>query len=51
MFGRNNDPKHDLTSPENVAKGQKVYARIVTGQCKAKDVKDELDKTYGRKQR
>lgn len=34
----------DLTHPENVAKGQDVYARLTPGQ----NVTAELDKAYGR---
>jgi PHD/YefM family antitoxin component YafN of YafNO toxin-antitoxin module len=36
----------DLTSPENVAKGQEVYARIEAGQVT--DVAAELDAAYGK---
>ncbi|MGW0904993.1 hypothetical protein [Streptomyces sp. NPDC002853] len=39
------DPQIDLTSPENVAKGQEVYARIESGECT--DVTAELDEVYG----
>jgi hypothetical protein len=40
-------PAPDLTTRENVKKGQDVYARITPGQ----DVAAALDKAYGRKQR
>jgi hypothetical protein len=33
----------DLTTPENVARGQEVYDRMTPGQ----DVKAELDAAYG----
>ncbi|MFG2419295.1 hypothetical protein ACGFWD_09605 [Streptomyces sp. NPDC048448] len=46
MFGRKSQQSSDLTTPENVKKGQQVYERIVTGQCK--DVTAELNDTYGR---
>ncbi|MFI1166536.1 hypothetical protein ACH4UM_23770 [Streptomyces sp. NPDC020801] len=46
MFGKKSKSS-DLTSKENVAKGQQVYDRIERGQ--AKDVPAELDATYGRK--
>ena len=46
MFGKKT-PAGDLSTPENVAKGQKVYDRIASG--KTKDAEKELDKTYGRK--
>lgn len=42
------DEQQDLTSPENVAKGQEVYDRIVSGQCT--DVTAELGEAYGRKE-
>ncbi|WP_167349452.1 hypothetical protein [Streptomyces durhamensis] len=35
----------DLTTPENVEKGQRVYDRIEAGKCT--DVKAELDAAYG----
>ncbi|WP_199546619.1 hypothetical protein [Streptomyces sp. N35] len=38
----------DLTTPENVAKGQEVYDQVTSGQCR--DVTQELDAAYGRKQ-
>jgi hypothetical protein len=40
-------PATDLTTPENVKKGQDVYARITPGQ----NVTAELDKAYSRKKR
>ncbi|MBC2904132.1 hypothetical protein [Streptomyces cupreus] len=49
MFGKKTQQSSDLTSPENVKKGQQVYDRIVSGKCKTKDVTAELDATYGRK--
>ncbi|MEV6729073.1 hypothetical protein [Streptomyces sp. NPDC051364] len=46
MFGKKSQSKPlDLTSPEAVAKGQKVYDRIISGQCK--DVAAELDAALG----
>lgn len=42
------EKKQDLSSKENVAKGQKVYDQIVAGKAKAKDVPAALDATYGR---
>lgn len=46
---RNDDQQSpDLSSPENVAAGQQVYDRIVSGQCV--DVTQELDEAYGRKE-
>jgi hypothetical protein len=41
--------KNDLSSKENVAKGQKVYDQIVAG--KVRDVNTTLDATYGRKRK
>jgi hypothetical protein len=41
----------DLTTPENVAKGQKVYDRIVAGEIPAGKVGPTLDATYGRKRK
>lgn len=46
MFGKKT-PAGDLTTPEGVAKSQKVYDRITSG--KTTDAKAELDKTHGRK--
>lgn len=40
-------PAGDLTTPATVAKSQKVYDRITSGQCK--DAKAELDKAHGRR--
>ena len=46
MFGKSNKSKKtDLTSPENVAKGQAAYRRLERGM----DVPAALDATYGRK--
>jgi hypothetical protein len=45
MFGRKNS-SNDLTSPEAVAKSQKVYGRITSG--KAKNAANELNKTHGK---
>ncbi|MFJ1973098.1 hypothetical protein ACIO93_31015 [Streptomyces sp. NPDC087903] len=45
MFGKKSQQSPDLTTPENVEKGQKVYDRIVSGECK--DVPAELDAAYG----
>jgi hypothetical protein len=42
------EKKTDLSSKENVAKGQKVYDQIVAG--KVRDVNTTLDATYGRKE-
>jgi len=39
--------KPDLTSKDNVAKGQKVYADLMSG--KTRGAKEQLDKAYGRK--
>ncbi|WP_203729430.1 hypothetical protein [Streptomyces sp. SID12501] len=36
----------DLTSPEAVQRGQEVYDRITSGECK--DVMAELNEAYGR---
>lgn len=46
MFGKKT-PAGDLTTPDAVAKSQKVYDRITSGQCK--DATAELDKAHGRK--
>lgn len=46
MSGEKSQQSSDLTTPENVQKGQQVYARIVSGECK--DVTAELNDTYGR---
>jgi hypothetical protein len=40
-------PADGLTTPDGIAKSQKVYDRITSGQCK--DAKAELDKAHGRK--
>lgn len=47
MFGNKAQQSTDLSSPENVKKGQQVYDRIISGQCK--DVTAELNAAYGRK--
>ncbi|WP_173457046.1 hypothetical protein [Streptomyces sp. NRRL S-31] len=47
MFGKKNQQSTDLTSPENVAKGQKIYDRIERGQCKHPTA--ELHATFGTK--
>jgi hypothetical protein len=39
-------PTGDLTTPDGVAKSQKVYDRITSG--KTTDAKAELDKAHGR---
>ncbi|MET9416104.1 hypothetical protein ABZY03_18350 [Streptomyces klenkii] len=48
MFGKKSqhETSEVLTTPEAVARGQKVYDRIVTGKCK--DVRAELDAAHGR---
>ncbi|WKK21661.1 hypothetical protein QZH56_22750 [Streptomyces olivoreticuli] len=47
MFGKKSQREiEDLTTPEAVARGQKVYDRIVAGKCK--DVRAELDAVHGR---
>ncbi|MFF4563023.1 hypothetical protein [Streptomyces sp. NPDC001435] len=46
MFGDKTQQSSELTSPENVKKGQEVYDRIVSGECK--DARAELDAAYGR---
>ncbi|WP_194960497.1 hypothetical protein [Streptomyces sp. NRRL B-1677] len=48
MFGKKpqREAFEDLTTPEAVARGQKVYDRIVAGKCK--DVHAELDAAHGR---
>ncbi|MFF8944527.1 hypothetical protein ACF1A5_20095 [Streptomyces sp. NPDC014864] len=46
MSGENAQEPTDLTSPENVQRGEQVYDRIMSGQCQ--DVTAELDATYGR---
>ena len=38
----------DLTTPENVAKGQQVYDQIINGDIKAQDVSAALNEAYGR---
>ncbi|MFJ7967063.1 hypothetical protein [Streptomyces sp. NPDC096324] len=45
MFDQKSQQSTDLTSPENVQKGQQVYDRMVSGECK--DVAAELKATYG----
>jgi hypothetical protein len=45
MFGKKTQQSPDLTTPENLRKGQQVYDRIVAGKCK--DAKAELDAAYG----
>ncbi|MFD8396464.1 hypothetical protein ACFV2N_46665 [Streptomyces sp. NPDC059680] len=45
MRGENTEQPIDLTSPENLEKGERVYARIESGECP--DVKAELDAAYG----
>ncbi|MCC5476876.1 hypothetical protein [Streptomyces barringtoniae] len=45
MASENTQQPIDLTTPENVDKGQQVYARIESGECT--DVKAELDAAYG----
>ncbi|MFD9461698.1 hypothetical protein [Streptomyces sp. NPDC060027] len=45
MASKKSQQSSDLTTPENVQKGQQVYARIVSGECK--DVAAELKATYG----
>ncbi|MFF3451306.1 hypothetical protein ACFYXJ_29650 [Streptomyces sp. NPDC002667] len=44
MLDKKSQQSPDLTTPENVQKGQQVYARVVSGQCK--DVTAELKATY-----
>ena len=45
MLGKKSQSKPlDLTSPEAVARSQKVYERIVSGKCK--DVTAELDAAH-----
>ncbi|MCD9142387.1 hypothetical protein [Streptomyces albireticuli] len=47
MFGKKSQCEtEDLTTPEAVARGQKVYDRIVAGKCK--DVEAELDAVHCR---
>lgn len=46
MFGKKAQQSPDLTTPENVQKGQAVYDRMVAGKCK--DVAAELNDAYGR---
>ncbi|MFJ1972342.1 hypothetical protein ACIO93_27075 [Streptomyces sp. NPDC087903] len=43
---KSQEPTTDLTSPESVRRGQEVYDRITSGQCK--DVEGELNEAYGR---
>ncbi|MGW3913121.1 hypothetical protein ACWEBX_16635 [Streptomyces sp. NPDC005070] len=45
MSGEKSQESSDLTTQENVQKGQQVYARMVSGECK--DVTAELKATYG----
>ncbi|MFF4540879.1 hypothetical protein [Streptomyces aureus] len=46
MSGEKSQQPSDLTTPENFQKGQQVYARMVSGECK--DVTAELNDAYGR---
>ncbi|WP_406378238.1 hypothetical protein [Streptomyces sp. NBC_00197] len=46
MSDKKSQQSPDLTTPENVQKGQQVYDRIVSGECK--DVTAELNDAYGR---
>ncbi|MBB5117805.1 hypothetical protein [Streptomyces eurocidicus] len=47
MFGKKSQREtEDLTTPEAVDRGQRVYDRIVAGKCK--DVVAELDAVHGR---
>ncbi|MFF8944286.1 hypothetical protein ACF1A5_18845 [Streptomyces sp. NPDC014864] len=46
MSGKQTQQSTDLTSQDNVQKGEQVYDRIASGQCK--DVTAELDAAYGR---
>ncbi|MEV7519413.1 hypothetical protein [Streptomyces sp. NPDC091371] len=52
MFGRKSSSQSssssssDLSSPQAVAKSQKVYDRIVSGKCK--DASAELNAAHGR---
>ncbi|MGV9700807.1 hypothetical protein [Streptomyces sp. NPDC003483] len=45
MFGEKSQQSPDLTTPENVKKGQAVYDRIVADKCKV--VTAELNEAYG----
>ncbi|MFJ7302006.1 hypothetical protein [Streptomyces sp. NPDC099088] len=45
MSGKKSQESSDLTTPENLQKGQQVYDRIASGECK--DVTAELKATYG----
>ncbi|MGW5178245.1 hypothetical protein ACWERY_28405 [Streptomyces sp. NPDC004082] len=45
MSGKKSQQSSDLTTSENVQKGQQVYDRMVSGECK--DVTAELKATYG----
>ncbi|WP_159049495.1 hypothetical protein [Streptomyces sp. NRRL WC-3618] len=47
LFGKKSSQPSDLTSSESVKKGQQVYDRIVSGQCK--DAVAELTAAHGRK--
>ncbi|MET8447410.1 hypothetical protein [Streptomyces sp. NPDC005209] len=47
MFGKKTQQSPDLTSLDNFRKGQKVYDRILSGECK--DVAAELHAAYGTK--
>ncbi|MCF3129843.1 hypothetical protein [Streptomyces olivochromogenes] len=47
MFGEKTQQAPDLTSPENFEKGEAVYDRIVSGECK--DARAELHAAYGTK--
>ena len=46
LEGENTQQPTDLTSAENVQRGQEIYDRITSGQCQ--DVTAELDAAYGR---
>ncbi|ELP70836.1 hypothetical protein STRTUCAR8_05044 [Streptomyces turgidiscabies Car8] len=47
MFGmKSQESTTDLTSPESVQRGQEVYDRIVSGECR--DAVAELNEAYGR---
>lgn len=46
MFGmKSQESTTDLTSPEAVQRGQEVYDRITSGECK--DAVAELNEAYG----
>ncbi|MGW0968316.1 hypothetical protein [Streptomyces sp. NPDC002516] len=46
MSGKKSQQSSDLTTPQNVSKGQAVYDRVTSGKCK--DVTAELNAAYGR---